>query len=160
MTLRLNLGCGDKMIDHPEWMNIDNRKVAPESSIFVRHDIRHVRHNIARDGAVDEIMLSDVLEHFRLDDAKALLADCYALLKPGGKCTIKTPVIGLLIRWAKNHTEWETAMRWYGGNDYPGNCHQFCWPENELLEYINGLGFKVVKKGYQEDTNLVLEVVK
>lgn len=158
--LRLNLGCGEKMIDHPEWMNIDNRKVAPDSAIFVRHDIRHVRANIARDGSVDEIMLSDVLEHFRLDDAKKLLEDCYALLKPGGRCTIKTPVIGLLIKWAATHDEWNTALRWYGGNDYAGNTHQFCWPEKELVEFIRDLGFKIANRSYIEDTNLLLEVLK
>lgn len=158
--LRLNLGCGDKLIDDPEWLNIDCRKIIPESAIFLRHDLRTLRGNVVQDGAVLEIMANDVLEHFWLGDAKQLLADWYAMLRDGGKLTIKTPVIEKLVVWARTHDAKTTAFRWYGGNTNPHNVHKFCWPERMLLDELKALGFELVDKRYEEDTNIVVEVEK
>ena len=159
-ALRLNLGCGEKLIDHPEWLNVDCRKIIPESAIFLRHDLRCLRGDVVADGTVAEINASDVLEHFWLGDARQLLADWHAMLRPGGVLKIKTPEVNRLIKWARNHEADNTALRWYGGNDNPHNVHKYCWPEEKLVGELKRLGFTVKSKSYAEDTNIVLECVK
>lgn len=158
--LRLNLGCGQKLIDDPEWLNVDSRKIIPDTAIFLRHDIRALKGNVVQEGRVAEILAYDVLEHFSLPEARQLLADCYAMLEPGGLFTIKTPEIDLLTEWANTHDAEKTAFRWYGGNDYPENCHRFCWPQAMLITELESLGFKIESIGIQEDTNIVIVAVK
>ena len=79
-------------------------------------------------------------------------------LKPGGILTIKTPYIAGLIQWANDarHDEMETALRWFGGNDYPQNCHKFVWPELALKKFLKKHGLDVLKSEYLEDTNIRL----
>lgn len=157
--MKLNLGCGTKMISEDGWLNVDSRKLHPDSALFLRHNILFIRDRV-KDESCDEILLSDVLEHFGKLDGEQLLRDCHAMLEPGGMLEIKTPVIGLLTEWAKTHTELETAFRWFGGNEYVENCHRWVWPEADLLDLLRSIGFKVKSKFHQEDTNLVVKAVK
>ena len=159
MPMHLNLGCGDKLIDEPGWLNVDCRKIRPESNCFKRLDIRKIR-DYVKDGSCLTVRLWDVVEHFRKPDAETLLADCSLLLAVGGKLLVKTPCIRLLRAWSDAHDEMTTAFRWYGGQDYPQNAHLFVWPESALIDYIRGLGLDIESVSETEDTNLVIVAVK
>lgn len=155
-ALRLNLGCGTKMVDEVEWMNVDVRPLHPDTALFLRHDVRDLAGKIVRDGGAAEIRAHDVLEHLSKPEAEAFIRDCRRMLAPGGILEIKTPCIRLLRRWLETHDEMETALRWYGGNDYPENCHRFVWPEAHLLHLLRESGFRVLSVNEAEDTNLLI----
>lgn len=159
--MKLNLGCGEKMRDETGWLNVDIRKLTPEFAEYLRHDIRAIR-EIVEDGTIEEVALIDVLEHFGKVEAEKLVADVAAILRPGGLLTLKTPVIALLIKWANNprHDELNTALRWFGGNDYPENCHRFVWPERELRALLERNRLRIASQQYAEDTNILLECRK
>jgi predicted SAM-dependent methyltransferase len=158
--MRLNLGCGERMIDEPDWLNVDIRKICPDTALYLRHDIRKLRGAVVADDSADEILLLDVLEHFSRPEAEGILRDCFAMLKPGSVLHIKTPVIHLLISWAISHDHENTSFRWYGGNDYPENCHKYCWAEDALLRKLTEYGFEISGIKHQEDTNIVVEAMK
>lgn len=159
MPMHLNLGCGDKLIDEPGWLNVDSRKLRPEGAAFKRLDIRNIRDYI-KDGSAQTVRLWDVIEHFRKPEAEKLLADCVQLLAPGGRLQIKTPCIRLLKRWAQTHDEASTALRWYGGQDYPQNVHLYVWPTDALIDLLERLGVEVGGVQEIENTNVIIEAVK
>jgi len=80
----LNLGCGHRY--HPDWTNID---VAPRGPDVIQHDLS--RGVPLSDLSVDVVYHSAVLEHMRLEDATAFMAECYRVLKPGGIVRVGVP---------------------------------------------------------------------
>jgi len=160
MTIKLNVGCGDKLVDGDEWLNVDCRKIYPETASFLRHDILRLKEKF-RDDTADEILLSDVIEHFWKPDGEKLMQDCRDILKRGGLMTIKTPEIGLLLEYSKNRCHMDVAHRWYGGQEYSTNVHMFVWPKKQLIEFIEKvLKLKVKSVITKESTNIEIEAVK
>lgn len=158
--VKLNIGCGEKWEIGQGWLNLDLRKLMPPPGVvYLRHDVRHLL-DLLKPDSTDFIKAHDILEHLWVKDAKQLLKDCHTLLIKGGKLELKTPEIGLLIKWANTHAEEDTAFRWYGGQEYPENIHKFCWPRKSLLAELAKLGFSVEKTGEMEDTNIILTAVK
>ena len=87
----LNVGCGNKF--HKDWENID--MVA--TSEYVR------AHNILsglpyQDCSFDVIYHSQVLEHFRKEDAPFFINECYRVLKPGGIMRVVVPDLENIVR--------------------------------------------------------------
>jgi len=158
-VIRLNLGCGMKFETGPEWLNVDVRKLYPGDALFWRRDLRKLD-GFIKPGVVAEIKMDDVLEHFSKPEAESVLRQVVVLLEPGGKLVIKTPAIGLLIRWAKTHDEASTAMRWYGGQDYPENVHKYVWPRAALESFLVELGLRVLSVDVVEDTNVFIVAEK
>lgn len=157
--IRLNLGCGMKFETGPEWLNVDVRKLYPGDALFWRRDLRKLD-GFIKPGVVAEIKMDDVLEHFAKPEAESVLRQVVDLLEPGGRLVIKTPAIGLLIRWAKTHDEASTALRWYGGQDYPENVHKYVWPCAALESFLVELGLRVLSVDVVEDTNVFIVAEK
>jgi predicted SAM-dependent methyltransferase len=77
----LNVGTGGK--DLVGWVNLDETK---PGDVLAR-----VPPFPFRDECFDEILMSHVVEHMTLDDGRALMKECYRILKPGGLVTVIVP---------------------------------------------------------------------
>ena len=157
--ISLNLGCGDKMINEDNWINVDLRKLYPKEAIFLRHDVRYLREKF-QDGTVDEILMQDILEHFSEKEQRSIVKSCNQLLKKGGKIIVETPVIELLLKWAQTNSPEDVAHRIFGDQDYELNIHKWIWSKGDLLKLFRKSKFKILKTKVTDDTNIRLEAVK
>lgn len=82
MLRKLNLGCGTDI--RAGYVNLDSARIP---SVDVVHDIEKLPLPFA-DGAFDEILALDVLEHV---DYPAVLRDLHRLLAPGGTLVVRVP---------------------------------------------------------------------
>jgi SAM-dependent methyltransferase len=115
MVSRLNIGCGQSPT--PDWINYDNSPsvwlarwpgmarllarvglVDGHALAFIEfcraHRIRHAdaaRRIPHRDGSVDAIYASHMLEHLDRIEARAFLAECRRVLRPGGVLRLAVP---------------------------------------------------------------------
>jgi SAM-dependent methyltransferase len=87
----VNLACGP--VFHPEWHNFDVIPVTPEVKQL---DLR--RPLPFKDGSVDACYASHVLEHLRRNDARALLAECYRIIKKEGIIRLVVPDLEAIVR--------------------------------------------------------------
>ena len=87
----LNVGCGPRIVQG--WENID----------FASNDPRVLSHNLLEgipypDACMDVVYHSHVLEHFTVDDGRALVEECYRVLKPGGILRVVVPDLERMAR--------------------------------------------------------------
>lgn len=87
----LNLGCGARF--HPAWTNVDLASADPR---VLEHDIR--RPLPFDDGTFEAVYHSHVLEHLPPDDGRALLAECFRVLRPGGIVRVVVPDLESIAR--------------------------------------------------------------
>jgi len=83
MALKLNLGCGQKLL--PGYVNCD---VLPHIPADQHFDLNTFPYPFASD-SVDEILMDNVLEH--LDDVGAVMGELHRLLRPGGRLRVLVP---------------------------------------------------------------------
>jgi len=95
--IKLHLGCGKRDFG-PDWVHIDGTHEYPHIKY---HDIIHLPYN----NNVDLIYASHVLEYFDREEAKFVLRQWYAALKPGG-----------ILRLAVPH--WEALIKLYSDKKY------------------------------------------
>lgn len=85
--IRLNLGCGDKIL--PGYVNVD---VAPERAGNLPDVVSDVRNlSIFEDNYADEILSVHVVEHFWRWEVESILKEWVRVLKPGGKMILECP---------------------------------------------------------------------
>lgn len=89
IPLRLNLGCGDKIL--PDYVNVD----VAASRGGRRPDVLCDLHELLpfADGIADEILSVHVIEHFWRWEVEAVLREWVRVLRPGGKLVIECPNI-------------------------------------------------------------------
>lgn len=80
----VNLGCGECY--HPEWINIDIISHTPDVIAF---DLR--KGIPLPDKSSDVVYHSNIIEHFRRNDALFFMRECFRILKPGGIIRVATP---------------------------------------------------------------------
>jgi SAM-dependent methyltransferase len=89
MGLKLNLGCGRACI--PGWVNVDATALPGVDVVADLERCRTQRLPFA-DDAVDEFLLSHVLEH--IDDTLGVMQELHRIARPGATATIRTPYGG------------------------------------------------------------------
>lgn len=85
--LRLNLGCGDKIL--PGFVNVDVVAARAGKSPDVICDL-HQLHPF-QDNSVDEVMAIHVVEHFWRWEIEDILREWLRVLKPGGRMILECP---------------------------------------------------------------------
>lgn len=86
-TVRLNLGCGDKIL--PGYVNVD----IASSRAGQRPDVLCDLHRLApfADDCADEVMAIHVVEHFWRWEVADVLREWLRVLKPGGRMILECP---------------------------------------------------------------------
>lgn len=140
--VKLNLGSGSQKI--PGYINIDSEKSCKPDLVhdFVRLKLPY------KPGSVDEIVMFHTIEHIQKKLHKPILAECYRVLRVGGRLYLSYPDFWECAkRWKDNYrgmkTFWENTI--FGLQQYPSDFH-VCIMEPAALEMLlRDLGFKEVK---------------
>jgi len=174
--LKLNLGCGKNI--RPDYDNID---ISSTDSRVIKMNIL----NLARydDESVDEIYLSQVIEHLNNKELRPALKEWNRVLKSNGKIIITTPnVIGTIKAYLENRLNTSGFPRHYknwspeevvfqmvygradifGDNEPESQQHRtgFCF--NRLKRFLEECGFVITKSNDTTDTlqDLEIEAIK
>lgn len=87
----LNIGCGNRF--HSSWMNIDMVSYHPDVTEC------NILNGLPFPNNTFEVVYhSHVLEHFRQQDGKKFIEECYRILKPGGIIRIAVPDLEKITR--------------------------------------------------------------
>ncbi len=135
----LNLGCGNSY--HKEWTNID----------FISKNEDVIAHNLLKgipfpDNSYDAVYHSHVLEHFKKNDGKLFIQECYRVLKKNGVIRIVVPD---LERIAKEYLKnMELALK----GDMKARCN-YEWIKLEMYDQTvrNQSGGNMTKYLFQEE---------
>lgn len=137
--LKLNIGCGpDKRHD---FINID---INPSWNPDLVCDVKSLPYP---PDSVDEILASDILEHFSFRETVNVLENWYKVLKPCGQLIIKTPNIDTIIDsyQVKRIPIEEMVRKLYGNQDSENNVHYAGFNPSFLKTLLVSVGFKVVR---------------
>lgn len=138
--LKIHLGAGP--INLQGWINIDAR---PSSHIHLCSEGFEL--NQFTDGAVSQIYMCHVLEHFSFEEVKAILAILHKKLAVGGVLRIAVPDFDRLIEvYQKNDNNLEIVkFALMGGQDYEYNFHKAVFNAPLLSELLTSCGFTAVE---------------
>jgi len=139
--LKLHLGCGNKHIDG--YTNIDCRYQPGVDKI---DNVQYLRSY--KECSIDEIYACHVLEHVGRWNYLDTLKRWFNLLKPGAKLYIAVPDFEAIAEYyIKNKKSQQDIIGLlYGGQDYEGNIHTYCWDFKQLSIDLASLGFKDIKR--------------
>lgn len=158
--LRLDLGSGRSK--PPGFVGID-------MLLQPRIDLQH---NLEEglpfpDNFVAEIRASHVLEHLPHRETPKLLRECFRVLVPGGKLTIKVPNLEEVLKnflSLPENKRWDEAWEWiYGSQTREGQYHNTGFTKERLEFLLRDVGFihiamKSYRTGYQ--SSLTAEAIK
>ena len=147
-SLKLNLGCGDKIL--PGYINIDTvseRKAKKPDVIADIRDLKTIKTEIA-----DEILAVHVIEHFFYWEVVPLLNSWKRILKPGGKIILECPNLlyackMLLENPSKASLPDQNGQMsmWplYGDPSWrdPLMCHKWAYTPESLIHVLTQSGF-------------------
>lgn len=140
--MKLNLGCGG---EHKKgYLNIDafDDTIADKIMSAINLELD--------DNSVEEILMSQLIEHFGIARTIFALSECFRVLVPSGKLIIETPDINtsFKIYLDGEREDRKNILPWIYGVDIPGMQHRFCFPEDLLEEELGKIGFTSIKKEY------------
>jgi predicted SAM-dependent methyltransferase len=157
MGLSLNIGCGDKILDHISGYPCINIDIRPLRGVQAVCDVRYLPFER---GCFDRILASDIVEHFPISETELLLAEWARVLKIDGNIKFRTPN----LRWAsavylKTGNAKFASWHIFGGQDYPMNFHYVIFDRAWLLSLCEK--FNLYEVDYKEmDSNFELVVSK
>jgi predicted SAM-dependent methyltransferase len=168
--VKLNLGCGENYIQDDNWINID-----------LYNDKADLKHDLFEplpypDNSVELIYAHHVIEHLfsnreeikgdRHDFTRAIFADWYRVLKPGGFVEVYLPDIVLAVKmfidglWSYG----EMIGSIYGVELSKEQKHSFGFSFEKVKELMESVGFGVErmdgKENYDEVKNLGKEKLR
>ncbi|HET9076924.1 MAG TPA: glycosyltransferase [Acidimicrobiales bacterium] len=99
------------------------------------------------DGSVEEILASDVLEHFNLSESFGLVAEWRRVLRPGGVLTVRVPNLQELSRIILEENSDQAIVNIYGGHRWgpagAWDAHHTGWTPASLEKLLLHAGFSV-----------------
>ena len=145
-SLRLNLGCGQKIL--PGYVNVDFENKWAKKKPDVECDIRKLPYE---DGTADEILSVHVIEHFYLWEVPDILKEWHRVLRPGGKLILECPCLNKVLFFLaqKELVLSHTLFALYGDPQYgdPAMVHKWCYSKEHLADWVKASGFKDVAVG-------------
>ena len=147
-NIRINLGCGDKILD--DYINVDIVTERAGKKPDINCDIKNL--NIFTDDYADEILAVHVIEHFWRWEVSKVLLEWQRVLKPGGKIILECPnLISACQEFLKNPEinsgqgkEGQRSM-WvfYGDPQWqdPLMVHRWGYTPYSLAKVLNDAGF-------------------
>ena len=146
MAIRLNLGCGNKILDG--YLNCDYEDNYSSNKPDVPCDIKELPFE---DNFADEILAVHVLEHFYVWEVEDVLNEWIRVLKPGGKLIIEVPcldkIINAFIKF--NGSPPINLAMWglYGDPSYQDTrmCHRWCYSEKQLEALLKQVNLKDIE---------------
>lgn len=150
--MKLNLGSGGDRRDG--WVNVDLR---PEVADVVC-DISKLPY---RDGEVDEILASDIAEHFPRQRLADLFAEWRRVLRPDGTLTLRVPNLLRLSEAIVRNPDGADSLieNVYGGHrwgpDGAWDTHHWGWTPQTLDRDLAGWGFEVVSNDLRSNMTVV-----
>lgn len=144
--LRIHLGAGP--INIQGWINIDARDASHihlQSSGF---DLKEFA-----DGAVSEIYMCHVLEHFSFEESKTVLNTLFRKLKFGGVLRLSVPDFDQLVAiYHANGNDLELIkMALMGGQEYEYNFHKAIFNKALLSNLLKSSGFDNIQTWSTQD---------
>lgn len=139
--VKLNVGAGDQRKDG--FFSLD---VRPDTSDVVASADRLP----IADARVDEILASDLLEHFPASRTQSVLAEWRRVLRPGGLLTVRVPNLLALACLLVEHPETrpDVIRNIYGGHRWgpqgAWDTHHTGWTPDLLHDELRAAGFAVV----------------
>ncbi len=149
MAIRVNIGCGSKLLDGYLNCDFDDNYSGQKPDVVC--DIRELPFD---DGFADEVLAVHVLEHFYIWEAEDVVNEWVRVLKPGGKLVIEVPCLDKIINHFikfKGSPPINLGM-WglYGDPSYQDErmCHRWAYSISQLQALLNQVGLKNI--GYKE----------
>lgn len=144
---RLNLSCGNDI--RKGYINIDLYNQKADLSC----DVRKLPY---KDGTIDEIFASHIIEHFNYYEAKEVLKEWKRVLKKGGKLIIETPdFLESCKKFVLLSPDDQPKMfgHFFAKSWVEGETHKFLYTKRELYITLTSLGFIV---DFEEPTMHIL----
>lgn len=137
--LKVHLGSGPVNIQG--WINVDARSYDHVHVVSDGFELREFTN-----GAIAEIYLCHVLEHFSFEEAEALLKSLKVKLRQGGVIRISVPSFDRLIEVYKLSGSDITKVQFalMGGQDYQYNFHKSVYNLKSLRELLEHCGYSNV----------------
>lgn len=135
--LKIHLGAGP--INLQGWVNIDARQ-APH--VHLRSEGFALNEFV--DGAISEIYMCHVLEHFSFEEVSEILGNLHKKLKVGGVLRLSVPDFDRLITvYQANGNNLELIkFALMGGQDYAHNFHKCVFNLEALSDQLAACGFE------------------
>jgi predicted SAM-dependent methyltransferase len=135
--LKIHLGAGP--INLQGWVNIDARQAPP---VHLRSE--GVALNEFVDGAISEIYMCHVLEHFSFEEVSEILGNLHKKLKVSGVLRLSVPDFDRLIAvYQANGNNLELIkFALMGGQDYTHNFHKCVFNRKALSDKLAACGFE------------------
>lgn len=150
-AIRLNLGCGDKII--PGYINVDMGDERKGKKPDLQADVRDL--SMFASDSVDEILTVHLIEHFYFWTLPEVLAEWRRILKPGGKMITETP--NLLYACSQIMAspykaalpDGQTSTWVLYGNPYEKDesmCHHWAFTPQTLTQLFLDNGFDEIRQ--------------
>lgn len=139
--IKLNLGCGDEILDGYINCDMDNAKA---DMLFDAAIIPFP------DNSVDEIRAYHLIEHFPFQKGLSVLKEWFRALKPNGKLIMETPD---LLNTCKTFVESDEQSRiilyghFFAWPDLsPYQAHYFLFTETQMIWSLESVGFTNIQR--------------
>ena len=140
ITTKLNLGCGDELMD--DYINCD--LYGDKSDMLF--DAMYIPFP---DNSIDEIRAYHLIEHFDFMKGNVVLKEWFRVLKPNGKLVLETPDLLNTCKIFVNANEQDRIVLYGHFFAWPwieGQVHYFLFTETQMKWALTNVGFNKINR--------------
>jgi predicted SAM-dependent methyltransferase len=160
---KLHIGSGRNILSG--WLNVDLAPSRGQAFLDARRPFPFA------DQMIDYVYSEHMIEHLNYANGLSMLAECFRVLKPGGKLRLATPDLAFFVRLYRDHKTSieEGYIKWMTDTFIPSATsycdtfvinnslrdwgHQFIYDEKVLSEALEHAGFVKVKRCEMQRSN-------